>query len=288
MTDMKIGATVAYSHFTSPEFIAESAQVLEQMGFHSIWVPEHVMFFPDYESAYPYTEEGKLPGDPEGVLDPFTALTFVAANTKTLRLGTGICLVPQRQPVYTAKMVADLDYLSGGRVDFGVGIGWLKEEFDNLQMPWAGRGKRCVEYLEVMQALWQPGLASYKGNEYTLEKCHFNPKPVQTPHPPIFFGGESEPALKRVASHGQGWYGYDMDPATLASRLTRLDELLAEQGRSRSDIEVYVGPNKHPINAETVPAYEAAGVQQLNVMVAGRDLDGFKRRAEKMAAICGL
>jgi len=98
MTDMKIGATVAYSHFTSPEFIAESAQVLEQMGFHSIWVPEHVMFFPDYESAYPYTEEGKLPGDPEGVLDPFTALTFVAANTKTLRLGTGICLVPQRQP----------------------------------------------------------------------------------------------------------------------------------------------------------------------------------------------
>ena len=288
MTTMKIGATVAYSHYTSPDFIAQSAQVLEQIGFHSIWVPEHVMFFPDYESSYPYTEEGRIPGDPEGVLDPFTALTFVAANTKTLRLGTGICLVPQRQPVYTAKMVADLDYLSGGRVDFGVGIGWLKEEFDNLQMPWAGRGKRCVEYLEVMQALWQPGLASFKGSEYRLEECHFNPKPVQTPHPPIFFGGESEPALKRVASHGQGWYGYDMDPATLASRLTRLDELLAEQGRTRTDIEVYVGPNKHPVNTETVAAYEAEGVQQLNVGVGGRDLDGFKRRAEKMAGICGL
>jgi len=288
MTSMKIGATVAYSHYTSPDFIAESAQVLEQLGYHSIWVPEHVMFFPEYESAYPYTEEGRIPGDPEGVLDPFTALTFVAANTKTIRLGTGICLVPQRQPVYTAKMVADLDYLSAGRVDFGVGIGWLKEEFDNLQMPWAGRGKRCVEYLEVMQALWQPGLASYSGAEYTLEKCHFNPKPIQSPHPPIFFGGESEPALKRVASHGQGWYGYDMDPATFASRLTRLDELLAERGRSRSDIEVYVGPNKHPVTKETVAAYAAEGVQQLNVGVGGRDLDGFRRRAEKMAAICGL
>lgn len=285
---MKIGATVAYSHYTTPEFITESAKYLEDMGFHSIWVPEHVMFFPDYESSYPYTDEGKIPGDPEGVLDPFTALTFVAAHTSTLRLGTGICLVPQRQPVYTAKMVADLDYLSGGRVDFGVGVGWLKEEFENLQMPWAGRGKRCVEYLEVMQALWQPGLASFDGEEYKLEPCHFNPKPVQTPHPPIFFGGESEPALKRVASHGQGWYGYDMDPAGVTERLGRLDELLADADRSRSEVAIYVGPNKHPITPVTVEEYAAAGVQQLNVPVGGRNLDGFKRRAEKMAKTCGL
>lgn len=285
---MKIGATVAYSHYTSVDYMVQSAKYLEDMGFDSIWVPEHVLFFPDYESTYPYTEEGKLPGDPEGVLDPFTALTFVAAHTKTLRLGTGICLVPQRQPVYTAKMVADLDYLSGGRVDFGVGIGWLKEEFDNLQMPWAGRGRRCLEYLEVMQALWQPGIASYSGETVELSPCHFNPKPVQTPHPPIFFGGESEPALKRVASHGQGWYGYDMAPATVAERLVRLDELLEAQDRSRSEVAIYVGPNKHPITPITVQEYADAGVQQLNVPVGGRDLDGFKRRAEKMAKVCGL
>jgi len=251
-------------------------------------VPEHVLFFPDYESSYPYTEEGKIPGDPEGVLDPFTALTFVAAHTKTLRLGTGICLVPQRQPVYTAKMVADLDYLSGGRVDFGVGIGWLKEEFDNLQMPWAARGKRCLEYLEVMQALWQPGLSSYSGATVELSACHFNPKPVQAPHPPIFFGGESEPALKRVATHGQGWYGYDMAPATVAERLVRLDELLVAEERSRSEVAICVGPNKHPITPTTVQEYAGVGVQQLNVPVGGRDLDGFKRRAEKMAKVCGL
>lgn len=285
---MKIGATVAYSHYTSPDYIAQSSKVLEQLGFHSIWVPEHVMFFPEYESAYPYTEEGKLPGDPEGVLDPFTALTFVAANTERLRLGTGICLVPQRQAVYTAKMVADLDYLSGGRVDFGVGIGWLKEEFENLQMPWAGRGRRTLEYLEVMQALWQPGLSSYSGEEIELKPCHFNPKPVQTPHPPIFFGGESEPALRRVATHGQGWYGYDMSPEMVVERLERLDRRLSENGRTRSEVEIYVGPNKHPITAETVGAYSDVGVDQLNVPVGGRDIDGFTRRAEKMASVCGL
>lgn len=285
---MKIGATVAYSHYTPIDYIVQSAKYLEDMGFDSIWVPEHVLFFPDYESSYPYTDEGKIPGDPEGVLDPFTALTFVAAHTKTLRLGTGICLVPQRQPVYTAKMVADLDFLSGGRVDFGVGVGWLKEEFENLQMPWAGRGKRCLEYLEVMQALWQPGLSSYSGETVELSPCHFNPKPVQTPHPPIFFGGESEPALKRVASHGQGWYGYDMTPATVAERLVRLDELLALEDRSRAEVAIYVGPNKHPITPNSVREYADAGVQQLNVPVGGRDIDGFRRRAEKMAKICGL
>ena len=285
---MKIGAAVAYSHYTKPDFIKSSAQLIERLGYHSMWAPEHVLFFPDYDSHYPYTEEGKVPGDPEGVLDPFTALTFVAAHTSTLRLGTGICLVPQRQPVYTAKMVADLDYLSAGRVDFGVGIGWLKEEFDNLQMSFAGRGKRTLEYLEVMQALWQNRISEYQGETYKLAPCFFNPKPIQSPHPPIFFGGESEPALRRVASHGQGWYGYDMAPNTVAEKLQTLDKMLAENGRSREDVAVYVGPNKHPVTKDTVAAYADCGVQQLIVLVGGRDLDGFTRRAEKMAEICGL
>ena len=285
---MKIGAAVAYSHYTDPEYIKTSASQLEALGYHSMWVPEHVMFFPEYDSRYPYTDEGKVPGDPKGVLDPFTALTFVAAHTSKLRLGTGICLVPQRQPVYTAKMVADLDYLSDGRVDFGVGIGWLKEEFDNLQIPFAGRGKRCVEYLEVMQALWGEKISEYHGETIDLTPCYFNPKPVQTPHPPIFFGGESDAALRRVASHGQGWYGYDMAPNEVAQRLARLDQMLADNGRSRSDISIYVGPNRHPVTKDTVAAYADCGVEQLIVLVGGRDLDGFTRRAEKMAAIGGL
>ncbi len=122
---MKIGVTIAFSQHTPVGYIAEAAQLVESLGFHSLWVPEHVLFFPEYASRYPYSDDGRIPGNPEGVLDPFSALTFIAAHTTTLRLGTGICLVPQRQPVYTAKMVADLDYLSGGRDDFGVAsAGW--------------------------------------------------------------------------------------------------------------------------------------------------------------------
>ena len=117
---MRIGCTIPFSHLTPVDYIGAAARYLETVGFHSMWVPEHVLFFPEYASRYPYSPTGRVPGEPEGVLDPFTTLTFVAAHTSTIRLGTGVCLVPQRQPVYTAKMVADLDYLSVGRVDFGV------------------------------------------------------------------------------------------------------------------------------------------------------------------------
>ena len=285
---MHIGATMAFSHYTTPEFIAQAAQLVEQTGFHSVWLPEHVLFFADYDSRYPYSKDGRIPGEPEGVLDPFTALTFVAAHTERLRLGTGICLVPQRQPVYTAKMVADLDYLSGGRVDFGVGIGWLREEFDNLQMDFARRADRCDEYIGAMKALWAPGLTEFQGETVTLSGCHFNPKPVQSPHPPIFFGGESQAALRRVARHGDGWYGFNLSPEGVTAALGRLDALLADAGRRREDVRVYVGPSTHPITEETVAAYRDAGVEQLIVPVMAGKLDKLKRRAENMAAVTGL
>ena len=153
---MDIGITTAFSHHTPIDYIVGAAQRIEAAGFATVWVPEHVLFFPEYESSYPYSQDGRVPGDPDGVLDPFTALTFVAANTSTLRLGTGICLVPQRQPVYTAKMVADLDYLSNGRVDFGIGIGWLEEEFDALGMDFKRRAQDTTEYMAAMKALWGP------------------------------------------------------------------------------------------------------------------------------------
>ena len=224
---MKISIAMAFNESTEPAFIKDAVQMAEAKGVHGIWVPEHVLFFPDYASTYPYSSSGRMPGDPEGLLDPFTALTFIAAHTQRVRLGTGICLVPQRQPVYTAKMVADLDYLSGGRVDFGVGIGWLKEEFQNLGMDFQGRGSRTEEYLLAMKALWSEGISEFKGQTVNLEPCHFNPKPVQRPHPPIIFGGESDAAMRRVARLGDGWYGYDLTPEDLGRRLNSLDAALA-------------------------------------------------------------
>jgi probable F420-dependent oxidoreductase len=285
---MQIGATMAFSHHTSASFIVEAARAVEAAGFHSLWVPEHVVFFPDYESRYPYSGDGRIPGNPEGVLDPFMALTYIAAATRSIRLGTGICLVPQRQPVYTAKQVADLDYLSGGRVDFGVGIGWLREEFDLLQMSFSGRAERCLEYLEVMQALWSPGVSSYAGAEYQLPDCLMNPKPVQQPHPPIFFGGESDAALRRVVSHGQGWYGFDLSPDSLLERLRRLREIADEAERGFADLLIYLGPNKQPVTEETVAAYAAAGVDQLILPVMAGSMDRLHRRIDAMGSVAGL
>lgn len=118
-----------------PELIADFGRIAEERGFHSIWMPEHVVFFRDYASQYPYSDDGRIPGNPNGGTEPLTVLTFLAAHTERIRLGTGVCLVPQRNPIYTAKQVANVDYLSKGRLDFGIGIGWLREEFDALGVP---------------------------------------------------------------------------------------------------------------------------------------------------------
>ena len=282
---MQIGVAMAFNHKTSGEFMVAAAEMVEEAGLHSIWLPEHVVLFPDYASHYPYSTDGKIPGDPEGVLDPFTALTYIAAHTQRIRLGTGICLVPQRQPVYTAKAVADLDYLSGGRVDFGVGIGWLKEEFDNLQMDFRSRASRCTEYIEVMQALWRPGVSEYRGPTYALQACYLYPKPVQDPHPPIFFGGESDAALNRVATHGNGWYGYDLDPAHAASGIATLQDKLKKVGRSLADVQIYVGTNTHPVTDETVKQYEDLGVAQLIVPLMAGNVDRLRVRMDRLLKV---
>ncbi len=282
---MRIGAAMAFNQHTPPNFIRDAVQLVEEKGIHAIWLPEHVLFFPEYESSYPYTDSGRIPGDPEGILDPFTAMTFIASHTSSVRLGTGICLVPQRQPVYTAKMVADVDFLSNGRVDFGVGIGWLKEEFDNLGVDFGQRAQLCDEYIDAMKALWAPGVTEFTGPSVRLTACHFNPKPVQTPHPPIFFGGESKAALRRVAERGQGWYGYNLSPDELAAKLELLDSALERAGRTRDDVRIFVGPNRHPINAETVRAYADLGVEQLVAPLGASTLEKLAVRTDALLAL---
>ena len=281
---MKIGLAMAFSQHTAPGFIRDCVQLVESKDIHAIWLPEHVLFFPEYASTYPYSDSGRIPGEPEGLLDPFTAMTFIAANTNRVRLGTGICLVPQRQPVYTAKMVADVDYLSAGRVDFGVGIGWLKEEFDSLGVDFSRRAALCDEYMEAMKALWSDGVTEFNGPTVTINQAHFNPKPVQQPHPPIYFGGESKAALRRVAEQGQGWYGFDLTPEALAEKLPQLDDALANVGRQRSDISLIVGPNRHPVNSQTVAAYADLGVEQLVVPLGASSVEKLEMRIDALLA----
>ena len=284
---MKIGVTLAFDAHTPPALAAEAAQLAEARDFHSLWVPEHVLFFRDYDSRYPYAESGRLPGDPEGVLDPFSALVFVAAHTARIRLGTGICIVPQRHPVYTAKQVADLDHLSGGRVDFGIGVGWLAEEFEALGLPFEDRGARTDECLAAMKALWAEDPVEHAGERFAFSGALMNPKPVQRPHPPILVGGESRPAFRRVARHGQGWYGFHLTPERLAESLAALDAALAAEGRRREDVLVYASPQGRP-DGDTVRAFRDAGVDQLIVPTLARDAAGYARRMDGLAEIARL
>jgi len=281
---MKVGVQTGFSGATSPELIADFGRISEERGFHSVWVPEHVVFFPEYASRYPYSADGKIPGNPDGVMEPLTALTFVAAHTERIRLGTGVCLVPQRNPISTAKQVADVDYLSGGRLDFGIGIGWLREEFDALGVPWERRADRTRECIAVMKTLWCDEISSFKGEFFDLPESLQNPKPVQKPHPPLYFGGESEPALRRVAELGQGWFGYNLTPDQLDANLKRLDTLLAEASRSRSDVKIQVSP-RGGSDPDTLARFRDAGVDQVVLPLFGRDADSLRQRADALAAV---
>jgi len=279
---MKIGIQTGFNNFTPAEFIADYGRIIEECGFHSLWLPEHVLFFRDYASRYPYSPDGKIPGNPDGVMEPLTALTFLAAHTERIRLGTGICIVPQRNPIYTAKQVADVDYLSQGRVDFGIGVGWLREEFAALGVPFEHRGARTRECIEVMKALWCDEVSSYEGKYYSLPPSLQNPKPVQKPHPPLVFGGESDAALRRVAEIGQGWFGYQLTEADLAKHLARLDGFLEEAGRTRADVTIHAGPIDVPDRA-AVERFGELGVDQLILPLFARDSDGLRKRAEGLA-----
>ena len=280
---MKVGVQTGFSGATSPELIADFGRIAEERDFHSIWVPEHVVFFPEYASRYPYSADGKIPGNPDGVMEPLTALTFVAAHTERIRLGTGVCLVPQRNPIYTAKQVADVDYLSNGRLDFGIGIGWLREEFDALGVPWAGRADRTRECIAVMKTLWCDEISHFKGEFFELPDSMQNPKPVQKPHPPLYFGGESEPALRRVAELGQGWFGYNLTPEQLDTHLDRLDILLAEAGRSRADVKIQVSPLRG-YDSDALSRFRDAGVDQIVLPLFARNADHLRKRADVLAA----
>ena len=262
---MRVGLFLpSVSPSATPEFLTAYAQAAEEAGFASIWIGEHVVFLDEYVSKYPYAPDGRLglPTD-AGMLELFTTLTFLAAVTDRIRLGTAVCLVPQRNPVYTAKEVATVDWLSGGRVDFGIGIGWLREEFEVLDAPFAARADRTRDYVEVMHACWRDELSSYDGEHYHLPPCRMYPKPVQQPNPPVYFGGETDPALRRVAALGDGWHGFNHRPESAAASVGRLDGFLTAAGRSRADIDVTIGAYLQPVEPADLPAYRDAGVDQL-------------------------
>ncbi len=279
---MKVGFfAIGIGPAAEPDLIALTAQTAEQCGFYSLWAPEHVVLIDNYLSKYPYSKDGRLPMPTTkiDILDPYIALTYAAALTKTIRLGTGISLIPERSPVVTAKEIASLDKLSGGRFDLGVGVGWLEEEFAAVQVPWDRRGDRTREYLQAMKNLWTEEISEFKGEFCSFPKVRMYPKPVQKPYPPIVFGGESTPALKRVAEIGDGWFGVNVTPEDAAAKIARIKQYAQAAGRGSVKFSFAISPGiGSPIEMDMVKRYRDAGVDQ--VIAGGIPSDPTQAKAE--------
>lgn len=270
--------------YATPEYLQALGPAAEERGFDSIWVAEHVVLFDEYSSTYPYAQDGKIPvGSDTGFLDPLMSLAYLAACTKRIRLGTGICLVPQRNPVYTAKEAATIDWMSNGRLDLGIGVGWLAEEYEALGVPFERRGARCRAYVDVMSTLWCDDVSEYDGEFYTLPPTRQFPKPVQKPHPPIHFGGESDAALRRVADIGQGWYGFGLDAEQVRERIARLETMLAKRGRRREDVQISICPYMRPVTDDLISGYRDAGVDQVILVAAAMTTDDLMTTLDGLA-----
>lgn len=283
---MKIGYfAVGIGIGADPEVVSVTAQTADQAGFYSLWAPEHVVLISQYASKYPYSQDGRLPMPVQvDILDPFTALTYAAAVTKKIRLGTGICLVPERNPVVTAKEVASLDKLSGGRFDFGVGIGWLEEEFAAVGVPWPHRGKRTREYLQAMKLLWTEDEPEFSGEFCSFPKAVMLPKPVQKPYPPIIFGGESVPAMKRVGEVGDGWFGVNVTVEDAKTKIPQMKEYAKAAGRDPDKLSWTVSPGLGaPVELDLVKQYRDLGVDQVIVGGFASDPSQVKGEVERLA-----
>ncbi len=252
---MKFGLHgINFGPYSSPEIIREVAQAAEAAGFDSLWTGEHVVL----------PEKGFFLPARTPHLDSFIALTYVAAATKTLKLATGVIILPQHNPLLLAKEIASLDVLSGGRVLAGFGVGWLRPEFQALGASFEDRGARADDYLQAMQAIWSQEQPTYHGRFFSFEDIQAYPRPLQRPSPPIIIGGSSLPALRRTVKYAHGWFASETTPENLSHSLTTLRQLEQEGGRPGTlgalEISMYVST---PMTPEIIEHLAGRGVHRL-------------------------
>ncbi|MFC4605986.1 LLM class F420-dependent oxidoreductase [Rhodococcus kronopolitis] len=224
------------------EVIDAVAVAAEDNGFATLWSGEHVVMADRSHSRYPYADDGRIavPAAADW-LDPMIGLSFAAAATHTIGIATGVLLLPEHNPVLVAKQAATLDRLSGGRLTLGVGVGWSREEFAALGVPFERRGRRTAEYVAAMRALWREDIASFAGEFVGFEAVRVNPKPVRDRRIPVVLGGNSDGALRRVAAWADGWYGFNLDGVDeVAERTGVLRELCREAGRDPDELRLAV------------------------------------------------
>src|SRR3954468_2181081 len=263
-----------------PAVAAQVARLAEEVGFDSLWAGEHVVL-PD-----PRTPDSAMdPDDP--ILDPIVALTFVAANTKQILLGTGVIVLPQRQPLVLAKEASSLDVLSGGRLLLGIGAGYFAPEFAAIGVPLADRGARTDDYLTAMRAIWSGRAVSHQGLYSSFASMTAYPLPMQQPGPRIIVGGHSPAAYRRAVEQGNGWYGWGQDPEQAAHAVAALRhaETDFERPAALGPLEINITPPGWPawVDRATAEQYAAAGADRLILQIGPMSEEELSRRLHQVA-----
>ena len=235
---------------SDPGYVKAFAQAAESLGFRALYLPEHVVFFADYDSAYPYTPDGSPAWGPDtGIYDPLFIAAAAAQVTTTLRFVTGVMIVPQRPALLTAKELMTLDHFTEGRFELGIGVGWSHEEYAALGVPFEQRGKRLDEYIDAMRVVWTDDRATFHGEFVSFENAVMNPKPITPGGPKIIVGGDSRAAMRRAAERGDGWYGWwvqdDIEP-----HVDEVRQVAIDHGRAIDDATFSVRLGR-PLTAET-------------------------------------
>jgi len=247
------------------------AVAAEQSGFATLWSGEHVVMVDRSSSRYPYSDDGQIavPAEADWI-DPLIGLGFAAAATSTIGIETGVLLLPEHNPVLVAKQAATLDMLSGGRLTLGVGVGWSREEFDALGVPFARRAARTAEYVAAMRTLWRDDVATFHGEFVSFDSVRVNPKPVADRRIPIVIGGNSDAALGRVVGWGDGWYGFNLENVdAVADRVDFLREQCSGQGRDFAELRLAVALKD--LAPGDPPALAALGIDELVLVEAPPD-----------------
>jgi probable F420-dependent oxidoreductase len=284
---MKLGISFANSgKFSRPELFAELARDCETLGFESIWTVEHVVI-PQPHMPYPGSKDGQMPGGDEvPIPDPLIPLAYAAALTTRLKLSTGVIILPQRHPLYLAKQLATLDLLSNGRVMVGIGSGWMKEEFDSLQIPFNLRGARTDESIQAMRVLWNEPVANFRGKHFHFHDVKSYPKPLQKNGIPIHIGGHSLAAARRAGRFGDGFFPTLTSPEKLRELFAIAREEARKAGRDPDSIEFSAMAAPKP---DSVKRLRDIGVTRIIMAPPSSDpaklRDGLEKTANDFASI---
>ncbi|HSE54090.1 MAG TPA: LLM class F420-dependent oxidoreductase [Nocardioidaceae bacterium] len=251
--------------YAGPHAIEAFASQAEQLGFHSLWMTDHIALPVDVQSRYPYREDGKFFWPPETpYFDTILTLAWASAATERITVGTSVLIAGWHHPLNTAKALATLDVLNGGRTVVAIGTGWMREQFDIFGVPFETRGRRTTEYLKLLRHLWTEDVTDFHGEFFDYEGFKFYPKPVSKPSIPLWCGGKSDAVLRRVAEAADGWHPLYIAPDELEAKLKILEGYLAEKGRTLDEIELSARPvTQATMDAETIARYTELGVKTL-------------------------